>query len=152
MQRMTMEGTMKTARKRWWASARGRTALALCVLSAACASGGTSTGGASRSSRSPITREEIGDRGALDLYTVVQQLRPNWLQIRGQATPTGGVRTVRVAVDGRIQPGSGADVLRTLRGSEVKELRFMSGQDAQTRFGMDTEGGVIVVTTDNGRG
>lgn len=124
--------------------------LFLCFALGACASAGGGSS-ASRNSRSPITREEIGDRGSLDLYTVVQQLRPNWLQIRGQATPMGGVRTVRVAIDGRLQPGS-AEVLRTLRGAEVQELRYMSGRDAQTRFGMDTEGGVILVTTERGGG
>jgi hypothetical protein len=125
-------------------------AVLLCAALAGCASAGGGSS-ASHSSRSPITREEIGDRGSLDLYTVVQQLRPSWLQNRGQATPMGGVRTVRVAIDGRLQPGS-VEVLRTLRGAEVQELRFMSGQDAQTRFGMDTEGGVIVVTTERGGG
>ena len=127
-----------------------REALALlCAALAGCASGGGSS--ATRGSRSPITREEIGDRSSLDLYTIVQQLRPNWLQNRGQATPVGGVRQVRVAIDGRLQPGS-VEVLRTLRGAEAQELRFMSGRDAQTRFGMDTEGGVILVTTERGGG
>jgi hypothetical protein len=88
----------------------------------------------------------MGERAAQDLYTIVQQLRPNWLSIRGQATPMGGVRQVRVVIDGTLQPG-GAEVLRTLRGTQVDELRYLTGQDATTRFGMDVEGGVIVVTT-----
>jgi hypothetical protein len=88
----------------------------------------------------------MGERVGLDLYTVVQQLRPNWLTIRGQATPTGGVRQVRVVIDGTVQPG-GPEVLRTLRGTQVQELRYLSGQDATTRYGMDVEGGVIEVTT-----
>jgi hypothetical protein len=87
----------------------------------------------------------------LDVYEIVRQLRPSWLQIRGQATPTGGVRRVQVVVDGTLQPG-GVEVLRTLRGSQVQEIRHLSGQDATTRYGLDVEGGVIVVTTDRGRG
>jgi hypothetical protein len=130
--------------------ARKAALVLLCSVLAGCASAGGGSS-ASRSSRTPITREEIGDRGSLDLYTVVQQLRPSWLQNRGQATPMGGVRTVRVAIDGRLQPGS-VEVLRTLRGAEVQEVRYMSGQDAQTRFGMDTDGGVILVTTERGGG
>lgn len=126
-------------------------AVLLCGAVTACASGGTGTGSTSRSSRSPITRDEIADRGSLDLLTVVQQLRPSWLQNRGQATPVGGVRQVRVVIDGRLQPGS-VEVLRSLRGAEVQELRYLRGRDAQTRYGMDTEGGVIVVTTDRGGG
>ena len=130
---------------------RGVGAALLCGTLVACASGGGGSASRTHNSRSPITRAEIGDRGSLDLYTVVQQLRPSWLQNRGQATPVGGVRVVRVAIDGRLQAGS-AEVLRSLRGAEVQELRYLSGQDAQTRFGMDTEGGVIVVTTDRGGG
>ena len=127
--------------------------VAALAMGVGCATGGGSSGGGptpSRSTRSPITREEIGDRMGLDLYDLVRQLRPSWLQIRGQATPTGGVRRVQVAVDGTLQPG-GVAVLRTLRGSQVEELRYLSGQDATTRFGLDVEGGVIVVTTDRGR-
>lgn len=125
-------------------------AVAVSVALCACATGGSSSGGA-RSTRAPIEREEIGDRMGLDVYEIVRQLRPNWLQIRGQATPTGGVRRIQVVVDGTLQPG-GVEVLRTLRGSQVQEIRHLSGQDATTRYGLDVEGGVIVVTTDRGRG
>ncbi len=121
----------------------------LCGALGACASG--SSGRApSRSSRSPITREEIGDRSGLDLYTLVEQLRPNWLRTRGQAS-MGGMGGVRVAVDGTLQPG-GVDVLRSLRGAQVREVSFLSGQDATTRFGLDVDAGVIVVSTERGRG
>lgn len=137
-----------TLRRSW----RRAGVVCVCLLSAACASGGASMEGGARSSRSPITRSEIGDRTAVDLYTLVQQLRPNWLQTRGQVSPTGGVRQVRVAIDGRLQPSMDAEALRTLHGAEVKEIRFIPGQDAQMRYGMDTEGGVILVTTDNGKG
>ena len=87
----------------------------------------------------------------LNLYEIVRQLRPGWLQVRGQSTPSGGVRRVQVVIDDSLQP-SGADALRTLRGSQVQEVRYLSGQDATTRYGLDVEGGVIVVTTDRGRG
>ena len=121
--------------------------LTLAVVAGACAGGGGGgSSSPSRSSRSPITPDEIGERRTLDVYTVVEQLRPNWLRARGQATPTGGVRLVQVVVDGTIQPG-GLQVLRTLRGSQVQEIRYLSGQDATTRYGLDVEGGVIVVTT-----
>ena len=126
--------------------------LALALATAGCASGGAGAGAAtpSRTSRSAITREEMGERQSLDVYTVVEQLRPNWLRTRGQATPGGGVRVVQVVVDGSLQPG-GVEVLRTLRASQVEEIRFLSGQDATTRYGLDVEAGVIVVTTDRGR-
>jgi hypothetical protein len=121
--------------------------LTLAVVAGACAGGGGGgSSSPSRSSRSPITPDEIGERRTLDVYTLVEQLRPNWLRARGQATPTGGVRLVQVVVDGTIQPG-GLEVLRTLRGSQVQEIRYLSGQDATTRYGLDVEGGVIVVTT-----
>jgi hypothetical protein len=128
--------------------------LALVLGASACASGGAAAGESdatpSRSSRSPITQEEIGDRRVLDVYTVVEQLRPNWLRARGQATPGGGVRVVRVVIDGSLQQG-GVEVLRTLRASQVTEVRYLSGQDATTRYGLDVEAGVIVVATDRMR-
>ena len=125
----------------------GRALPLLCVALWACASASGGAGsGPTRSSRSPITREEMGERAAQDLYTIVRQFRPNWMQIRGQATPMGGVRTVQVVVDGTLQPG-GLEVLRSLRGDQVEELSFLSGQDATTRYGLDVEAGVIVVTT-----
>jgi len=119
-------------------------ALLIPLLTGACASGGG--GAAPVSSRSAITPEEIGARASMDLYTLVQQLRPNWLRTRGQATPTGGVRTVAVAIDGTLQPG-GPEILRTLRGNQVTLIRFLSGQDATTRYGLDVEAGVIEVRT-----
>lgn len=120
--------------------------LVAALVSTACASAGSGTGGTSRSSTSDITPEEIGSRATLDLYTLVQQLRPNWLRTRGQSTPAGGLRAVQVAIDGRLQPG-GLDVLRTLRGNEVTRIHFLGGQDATTRYGLDVEAGVIEVTT-----
>lgn len=122
--------------------------LVVALSAGACAPG--AGGGSQRvNSRSAITPEEIGSRASLDLYTLVQQLRPNWLRTRGQATPTGGVRTVTVAIDGTLQPG-GPEVLRTLRGNQVTLIRFLSGQDATTRYGLDVEGGVIEVRTGAG--
>ncbi len=123
--------------------------LAVTLSPGACASGGSSGGSQRVTSRSAITPEEIGSRASLDLYTLVQQLRPNWLRTRGQATPTGGVRTVTVAIDGTLQPG-GPEVLRTLRGNQVMLIRFLSGQDATTRYGLDVEAGVIEVRTGAG--
>ncbi|HKJ02877.1 MAG TPA: hypothetical protein VJ997_10495 [Longimicrobiales bacterium] len=124
--------------------------LILALGPAGCASGSGGGGSPSRSSRSAITPDEIGDRRGLDVYTLVEQLRPNWLRSRGQSTPGGGVRLVRVVVDTTLQPGS-VEVLRTLRASQVEEIQYLSGQDATTRYGLDVEGGVIVVTTDRGR-
>lgn len=121
-------------------------ALALALCASGCASGGGSTTTTSRSSRTAITYEEIGERRTLDVYTVVEQLRPNWLRSRGQATPGGGVRVVRVVIDASLQPG-GVEILRTLRAAQVQEIGYLSGQDATTRYGLDVEGGVIVVTT-----
>jgi len=115
----------------------------------ACASGGSGRT-PSRSSRSPITREEIGDRGSLDLYTLVEQLRPNWLRTRG-VTSMSAAGGVRVAVDGTLQSG-GVEVLRSFRGAQVREVRYLSGQDATTRYGLDVGAGVIVVTTERGEG
>jgi len=124
----------------------------LCVALWACASASGGAGDSPRrSSRNVLTREEMGERAEQDLYTIVQQFRPSWMQIRGQATPVGGVRTVQVVVDGSVQPG-GLEVLRSYRGNQVEELRYLNGQDATQRYGMDVEAGVIVVTTLRSKG
>ncbi|MDP2957465.1 MAG: hypothetical protein Q8N53_13660, partial [Longimicrobiales bacterium] len=58
---------------------RDACATAAIVATCACAAGGSPSGGAS-SARTPLGREEIGERMGLDVYEIVRQLRPSWLQ------------------------------------------------------------------------
>jgi len=126
-----------------WTKRRVVLAVGMIVALGACASGGT--GGARRGSATRLTAEEIENDVSLDLYTIIQRQRPQWLQVRGGVTTSGPV-TIAVIVDGQRQQG-GTDYLRSLRGSDVEEVSFMNARDATTRYGTNMTGGAIVVVT-----
>ncbi len=111
---------------------------ALMIGLAGCASGGGSGGGGGGST-TRLTAEDLADHQDLDLFQVVRQLRARWLTSRGRGTPV-------VVVDGAPRQG-GTDELRSLRVSDVQELRYLSASDATTRFGTGYEAGAILVTT-----
>lgn len=111
---------------------------------AGCAAGG---GGArSLQSRNVITAAEVEAINVSTAYEAIQQLRPHFLQSRGQASiqdPTAG--TPVVYVNG-VRYGS-PDALNGIRAMDVAEIRFLSASDATTRYGTGHVGGVIEVRT-----
>lgn len=113
-------------------------ALALGLTGCASSGGGGGTG-APRGSANRIILEELEPVQQLDAYDAVRRLRPMWLRARGGAAP-------QVLVDGNRQPG-GLDALRSIRSSEIQEMRYLSASDATTRFGTGFDGGAILVTT-----
>ena len=115
----------------------------LLVFAAACASSGGGEGRTTSGATNVITAEELDAVGNLDLLAAVQRLRPRWLQSRGSAT-FGGPTSARVILDGVPQNG-GLDVLRSIRATDAEELRYMSANDATTRYGTDMVGGAILV-------
>ena len=121
------------------------TPLALCVALGACASSGGAGAGAPRSSSSSIGTEELQQDGAMDLFTLIQRRRPQWLQSR-TATTAQGRQQIAVILDGVRQQGS-AEVLRSMRAGEVQEVRFLNARDATTRYGTDMTAGAIEVVT-----
>lgn len=115
-------------------------ALALTLGLAGCATGGAAgEGSAPRGSANRIVEAELQDMQQLDIFQVIQRVRPNWLRSRGG-------QTAQVIVDGNPQPGR-LDVLRQYRAMQVQELRFMSSSDATTRYGTGYDGGAILITT-----
>ncbi len=104
-----------------------------------CASGGGSTDGAPRRSSNRIIESELANLESQDAYTAIQRLRPQWLRSRSGAAPV-------VIIDGTRQQ-IGLSVLRTIRTSELQELRFLSSSDATTRYGTGFDGGAILLTT-----
>jgi len=108
--------------------------------------GCASAGGSSRAARPDadvLTAEEIESDANLDVLTLLQRLRPRWLQARGSMS-FGGQSTASVIVDGVNQGGLG--YLRGIRAIEVQEIRYMSASDATTRYGVNMAGGAILVT------
>ena len=118
--------------------------LALCVALGACASGGGSSG-PPRSSSAILTGEELQVDAAMDLYTVIQRRRPQWLQNRAPSTAQGR-QMITIILDGVRQQG-GPELLRSIRASDVDSARYMNARDATTRYGTDMTAGAIVVAT-----
>jgi len=120
-------------------------ALGMVVALAACASGGGTSGGAPRSSSTRLIAADFDSDVGLDVYAIVQRYRPRWLQVRGGTTAQGPAR-IAVIIDGTRQQGS-VEILRSIRGSEVDEIRYLNARDATTRYGTDMTGGAIEVIT-----
>ena len=131
----------------------------LALLTAACAGGNqpssspepaaatTSSAASPRLDPELITAAEIdaGSLGEVDGLTIVKQLRPRFLAFRGNVSgsdQTGG-GTLQVVIDnGRI---SGRDVLTTLRGREIQEMRYLSAAAAAQRFGSISKAGPVLL-------
>ncbi|MEQ9401285.1 MAG: hypothetical protein RJQ04_19115 [Longimicrobiales bacterium] len=108
----------------------------------ACASGGS--GGADRPDADRISAAELEADQERDVLTLIQRLRPRWLQTRGSDTFSGQVGAA-VIIDG-MQQQSGLGALRQIRAVEVESIEFMNARDATTRYGMNMAGGAILVT------
>jgi hypothetical protein len=114
--------------------------LALALGLTGCASAGAGGGDSGpRRTANRIILEELEPVQQLDAYDAIRRLRPQWLNSRGGSSP-------QVLVDGTRQPG-GLESLRSIRSSEIQEMRYMSSSDATTRFGTGFDGGAILVTT-----
>ena len=91
------------------------------------------------SSADRIAQAELLPLDQLSAYEGVQRLRPRWLQVRTRLEPM-------VHIDGAVRSDGLAD-LRSLRCTDVQEIRYMSPSDATTRFGTGYGNGLILVTT-----
>src|SRR5688572_13525854 len=124
--------------------------------------------------RNLITTEELAALPGHNGYEAVQKLRPDWLR-RGERRLTLDTRVDRGSADrsgaGRDQdeegggapfadlgtPGlkltvfieqtemGGVEELQRLRNDEIQEMRFLSGSDAQQRYGPRFAAGIIQV-------
>ena len=100
----------------------------------------------SRRSQEMLLDDEFAGSTASDAFGLVQQYRPAWLHSRGPISvqnPTAG--EIKVYVN-NIQWGD-VNRLREIPARNVLQMRFLSGPDATTRYGMDHGGGVIEVQT-----
>lgn len=120
-----------------------RAALALVLVAglSGCAAGAGPR--AARGSSDLLTAADMETWGADDLLTVIQRMRPHWLQARKAMNFTGPLPT-SVVVDGMTQSG-GVEALRGYRAGDVREVRFMNANDATTRYGLSMMSGAIVV-------
>ena len=123
-----------------------RSALLVLPLLLACSSGPRTESATPRGSRDLITRAQIERNVAADAWDLVQRLRPEYLRPqRGASSLSAPPLSAVVYLDG-VKRGT-PELLRSLRTSDIEEIRFISGTDATTRWGTDHGGGVIEVKT-----
>ncbi len=113
--------------------------LAIVVIAGACASGGGSSG--PRRDRNRIVLAEITElTGLTTALQVVQRLRSTWLTPRGRAGLPSVFRDDRPW-------GNTPQSLSAIEISSIREMQFLSATDANTRWGRNARGSVILVTT-----
>lgn len=115
--------------------------LASVALAAGCATTGAPGDGTPRGSQNHIIEAELQPLHQLSAYQAVERLRPRWLRSR-----VG--RQAQVVVGGT--PGQDLSALRTIRATDIREMRFVSAADATTRYGTGYDGGAIIVTLKGG--
>jgi hypothetical protein len=131
-----------------------RTLAAVLLLSAACASQsktgttGTASTSTARANRNPnvISREELQDPtvAGADAATAIRQLRPAFFRTRGpQSFSNATAGLVQISQDyGPLQPLSQLSALDT---RSLVEVRYLDANDAQSRFGINANGGPVIV-------
>lgn len=136
---------MMSGMRGWMA---GAVLMALAACGPAASAGGTAgVGGATALTGGArlITTEEVEANAASNLLELVQKLRPSWLQQRslagGQGYPTVYLGT---------QPLGSVERLREIPTHNVREVRFLNGPEASSRFGARVPYGVIQVLVDIG--
>jgi hypothetical protein len=122
-------------------------AAAFVVVLGACATSG-GVAGPPRGSADVLTVAQMEPWGAQDLYTVIQRLRPRWFQSRKGMNLTG-TYPISIIVDGARQEG-GPELLKGFRAGDVEEARFLSANDATTKYGLAMMSGAIEITTRRG--
>ena len=93
-----------------------------------------------------ITAEELAARPTLTARQAIEQLRPQFLRVRG-VTTLGNAATqdvIWVYVDGT-RMGT-IDVLNNIGVHEVREIRYLNPSEATNRWGTGHVQGAIVVT------
>ena len=124
----------------------------LVVLAAACAKPAASSSGsapaAARVQRNPdvISREELQDPAIAggDAMTAIRQLRPAFFRTRGpQSFSNQTAGNVQISQDfGPLQP---VGQLSTIDTRSLVEVRYLNAVEAQNRFGINANGGPVIV-------
>jgi hypothetical protein len=120
--------------------------IGMAMLLGACAtSGGTASGAVGRD-RTMLTSENLRPHAKRTLYEVITMERPQWLVKRGVAgLDVNDPGDIVVYRDG--QRMGGPEHLRDVTADVVTSVQFLSGPEAQTRFGMNHQYGAIIITT-----
>lgn len=125
-------------------------ALVIATTLAACATGGTSSATASRTSdRSVITQSDLATAGSESAYDIIQRLRPEYLRVKpaqqGSFNTGMGDAPPPAVVSRGQRVGELAD-LRRIPAVSLAEIRYYNIEQAKIKFGMQYPGGVIELT------
>lgn len=127
-------------------SARMSFVLVVAAMSFGCAGSSSGVSGDRRSQI--ITQQEINAAGMSgNAFELISRLRPNFLVSRGQTTLSGEASTAypNVYLDGVAFGDLGT--LRNIDSGQIAEIRLYPAWEAQTKFGLGNNGGVIAITT-----
>ena len=102
--------------------------------------------GGPRRDRNLITLEEIAALPVTNANDLINRLRPTWIRNRGPTSLSSGAPSYPVVYVNEVRSG-GPEALYRVSSQIVREIRFINGRDATTRWGMDHGAGVILVTT-----
>ena len=131
------------------------------VLAASCATasppvdgvpGGVVANPASASKKDPnvISKEELQDPvvNGMDALRAIRQLRPAFFRPNGpQSFGNSAAGQVLMSADfGPVQPVSQLSLFNTL---DLHEVRYLGMSEAATRFGMNANGGPVIVLLSN---
>ena len=120
-------------------------AFAVLFLVCACASsGGTATPRPARNTN-VLTEAEVQARPGLTLYQLIERDRPDWLRIRRRTSVNAGEDAIVVYRDDVRQ--GGLAVLRDMTVESVSSIRFITGPEADGRFGRGHQSGAILITS-----
>ena len=120
-------------------------AIAMAVLLGACATPG-GTARESGQDRTTLTAANLKAHEKRTLYDVIRLERPQWLSTRGPTNPRTQTGDEIVVYRDGVKVG-GIENLRDITADLVASVRFLSGPEAQSRFGMDHQSGAILITT-----
>jgi len=135
-----------------------RCLVVLLALSGACASSSPSTAGgnvsqsASERKKNPdvISQEELTDPAimSLDLATAIRRLRPGFFRTSGpQSFSNSSAGQVQYSHDfGPLQPVNQLAGMNTM---SIAEIRYLGVNEAANRFGLNANGGPVIVILSN---
>lgn len=115
----------------------------LSMIVVGCAGSGAGSNGP-LPDRSALTAQEIQSTSGTDALTVIQTLRPQWLQRRGTST-LDRREMVKVYLDGSLM--GGPDQLRHINAHSINSMKHLDGMEATQRYGLDHGQGAILVFT-----
>ena len=125
----------------------------LLVVGAACAQKTTSssteaTAVAPRIRKNPdvISQQELRDPtiAGADAMTAIRQLRPAFFRTRGPQSFTNATAG-QVQVSQDYGPLQGVNALVAVDTRSLVEVRYLNANDAQNRFGINANGGPVIV-------